>query len=54
VTVKDVKKCCTSIALGEADNDILWNGSEEDVNAGSEWGEDEALIEDGDSDNDWW
>ena len=42
--MRGVKKCCTSSALCEADNDMLWNGSEEDVNAGSEWGEDEALI----------
>ena len=39
--MKGFKTCCISGALGEAD-DMLWNGSEQDVNAGSEWEEDEG------------
>jgi hypothetical protein len=52
VNVKGFKKCCISSALVEAD-DMLWNGSEEDVNAGSDCEEDEGTdCEDGDSDTD--
>jgi hypothetical protein len=29
LTVKVFKKCCLSSALGETDNDMLWNGSED-------------------------
>jgi hypothetical protein len=29
--VKGFKKCCISSALGEADDDMLWNSSEEEV-----------------------
>jgi hypothetical protein len=28
--LKGVKKCCTSNAMDETDDDVLWNGSEED------------------------
>ena len=31
--MKGFKKCCISSALGEADDDMLWNGSEEEVSA---------------------
>jgi hypothetical protein len=30
VTMKSFKKCCTSTAVDETDDDMLWNGSEED------------------------
>ena len=32
VTVKGFKKCCIFSAVDETDDDILWNGSEEDGN----------------------
>jgi hypothetical protein len=28
--LKGVKKCCISNAMDETDDDVLWNGSEED------------------------
>jgi len=30
VTVKGFKKCCTSGAVDGTEDDMLWNGSEED------------------------
>ena len=36
VTVKGFKKCCISNAVDEADDDMLWNGSEEDGDVQSE------------------
>jgi hypothetical protein len=36
VNVKGFKKCCISKAMDEANNDVLWNGSEEDGNVSSE------------------
>ena len=30
VTMKDFKKYCISTAVDETDDDMLWNGSEED------------------------
>ena len=30
VTVKGFKKCCISTAVDGTDDDMLWNGSEED------------------------
>ena len=40
--------------MDEADDDMLWNGSEEDENVRSECEEDEGTYcEDGDSDTDW-
>jgi hypothetical protein len=35
VTVKGFKKCCISNAIDETDDDMLWNGSEEDGNVRS-------------------
>jgi hypothetical protein len=36
------------------DDDMLWNGSEEDGDMSSEWEEDEGTdCEDGDSNNGW-
>jgi len=37
-----LKKCCMSTALGGTDDDMLWNGSEEDGNVRSECEEDES------------
>jgi len=34
--VKGFKKCCISNAIDETDVDMLWNGSEEDVNVSSD------------------
>jgi hypothetical protein len=34
MTVKGFKKCCISSTVDETDDDILWNGSEEDGNVG--------------------
>jgi len=49
VTVKAFKKCCVSNGVDEADDDMLWNGSEEDGNVRSEREEDEGTgCEDGD------
>jgi hypothetical protein len=40
--------------MDETDDDMLWNGSEEDGNVRSEWEADEDTdCEDGDSDTDW-
>jgi hypothetical protein len=47
LTVKCFKKCCISNAVDGTDDDMLWNGSEED---GSEFEEDK----DTDSDTDWY
>jgi len=54
VIVKGLKKCCISDPMDETDDDMLWNGSEEDGNVRSECEEDEGTdCEDGDSDTDW-
>lgn len=54
VTVKGSKKCCLSSAMDWTDEDMLWNGSEEDRNVTSQCKEDEGTdCGDGDSDNDW-
>jgi hypothetical protein len=39
--------------ISDDDDDILWNGSEEDWNVGNECEEDEGLTVNGDSDTDW-
>ena len=50
MTLNGFKKCCISKATDEND-DVLWNGSEEDGHVRSECEEDEdADCEDGDSD----
>jgi hypothetical protein len=38
--VKGFKKCCLSNAVDGTDDDVLWNGSEEDENVRSECEED--------------
>jgi hypothetical protein len=54
VTVKGFKKCCTSNAMDETDDDMLWNGSEDDGNVRSECEKDEGIeCEDGDTHTDW-
>ena len=54
VIVKDFKWCCISNAMDETDDDMLWNGSEEDGNNRSECEEDDGTdCGDGDSDTDW-
>jgi hypothetical protein len=52
--VNGFKKCCTSNAVYGIVDDMLWYGSAEDRNVGSECEEDEGTdCEDGDNDNDW-
>ena len=54
VIVKGFKKCCISNAMDGTDDDMLWNGSEENGNVRSECEEDEDTdCEDADSDTDW-
>jgi hypothetical protein len=55
VTVKGFKKSCISNAVvGTDDDDLLWNGIEEDWNFRSEREDDDSTdCEDGDSDSDW-
>ena len=50
MTVKCFKKCCVFNAVDGTEDDMLWNGSEEDGNARSECEKDEEY---GDSDTDW-
>jgi len=50
VTVRGFKKCCISKTLDETDDDMLWNGSEEEGNVKSYCVEDEGInCEDGNS-----
>jgi hypothetical protein len=44
VTVKGFKKCFISNAMDETDDNVLWNGSEEDGNIRSEHEEDEDMT----------
>jgi hypothetical protein len=54
VIVKGFKKCCVSSAVGEIDDDMLWNGREEDGSVRSECEEDEGTdCENGDNGPDW-
>ena len=49
--MKSFKKCCISSAVDETDDDMLWNGSEEDGDVRNKCEEDESTDgEDGDSD----
>ena len=43
VNVKGGNKCCISSVLNETDDDMLWNGSEEDEDVRSECEEDEGI-----------
>jgi hypothetical protein len=48
------QKCCIFTAVDGTDDDVLWNGSEEDGNVRSECEEGESTdCEGGDSDTDW-
>jgi hypothetical protein len=52
--VKGCKKHCISTAVEGNEDDMLWNGSEEDGNVRSVCEEDEDTdCEDEDSDTDW-
>ena len=54
VILKGFKKCCISNAVDKTDDDIPWNGSEEDWKFGSNCEEDEGTdCEDGNSDTNW-
>jgi hypothetical protein len=54
VAVKDLNKSCTSNAMDGADDNMLWDGREDDGNVRSEGKEGEGTdCEDGDSDTDW-
>ena len=54
VTVMSFKKSCTSSAVDETNDDMLWTDSEEDGDVRSECVEDEGTdCEDGDNDTDW-
>jgi len=54
VTVKGFNKSCTANATDEADDSMLWNGSEEDGNVRSDSKKDKDTdCEDGDSDTEW-
>ena len=54
VTVKGFKKCCISTAVEGTDDDMLWNGSEEDGNVRGECeGDKDNDHEDEDSDTHW-
>jgi hypothetical protein len=47
--MKSFKKCCTSTAVDETDDDMLWNG-----NISCKFEDDEGTAcEDGDCDTDW-
>jgi len=54
VTVKGFKNSCISNAVDGTDDDVLWNGSEENGDMSSECEEDEGTdCEGGDSNNGW-
>jgi len=54
VTVKDFTKCCISSNGMDENDDMLWNGSEEDGNVMRQCEEDEGKdCEDADSDTEW-
>jgi hypothetical protein len=44
MTVKDFKECWISSKVDKTDDDILWNGSEEDGNVKSECEEDVETV----------
>jgi hypothetical protein len=51
--VNGLKKCYISIAVDEADDDMLWNDSKDNGNVRSECDEDEGTdCDDGDNDTD--
>jgi len=55
VIVKGFKKCCIFNAINETDDDMLWNGSEDDGHIRSECEGDKGTDYEGwDSDTDYW
>ena len=50
--MKGFKKCCISTAVDD-DDDVLWNGREEDGNVRTACEEDEGTNCEGDRDTDW-
>jgi hypothetical protein len=40
----DFNKCCMSSAMDETGDDMLWNGSREDVHVSSQCEEDEGTV----------
>jgi hypothetical protein len=53
VIVKGVEKFCISCTLDETDDNMLWNGSEEDGNVRNECEDEGSECADGDTDTDW-
>jgi len=51
VSVYRFKKYCIFTTVGETDDEMLWNGSEEDWSECE--GDEDTDCEDGDSDIDW-
>jgi len=51
--MKGVEKCCISYTLDETDDNMLWNGSEEDGNVRNECEDEGTDCADGDNDTDW-
>ena len=51
--MKGVEKCCISYALDETDDDMLWNGNEQDGNVRNECEDEGTDYADGDTDTDW-
>jgi hypothetical protein len=52
--MKGFKRWCISKAVDGTDDNMWWNGSEEDGNVRSECEDDEGTdCEDGDSDTEW-
>ena len=54
VSVKGFKMCFISNAVDETDDNMVWNGREQDGNVRSEHEEDEDMTDNEDSDNDWY
>jgi len=53
--MKCCKKCCISNTVDGTDDDMLWNGSEEDGDVRGEGeGDEDTDCEDGDSDTEWY
>jgi hypothetical protein len=54
LTLQGFKKCCISNRVDGTDDDMLWNGSQENGNVRSDCEKDEGTdCEDGDSETDW-
>ena len=54
VTEKGFKTCCIAYAIDETEDNMLWNGCEEDGDVRSEYEQDEGTdCEYADNDTDW-